>query len=337
MDETTTAFAPGRVNLIGDHTDYTGGLACPMAVDLGTTTTLRRGGDEVRITSDQQPLEAVVPLDVGDPSIVRPRWARYVAGVVSEIRPAAGGTGTMTSTVPVGAGMSSSAALELSVALALGYEGTPMELAMACQRAEHAAVGVPSGLLDQLSSACGREGHVMVVDFTSLDVAHFPLPPEAEVVVVHTGVARELAGSAYADRRAECERAAVEAGPLAAATVDDVERLADPLLRRRARHVVTENARVRAFAAALRDGDLVTAGRLMAESHASLAADFEVTTEPLDTLAARLSALPGVFGARMTGAGFGGCVVALGEPGAVTEGWRVRAVAGARRVIDAIV
>lgn len=334
MDETTTAFAPGRVNLIGDHTDYTGGLACPIAVDLGTTTTLRRGGDVVRIASDQQPIEAVVPLDVVEPSAVKPKWARYVAGVVSVVRPATGGTGTMTSTVPVGAGMSSSAALELSVALALGFEGTPMELAQACQRAEHAAVGVPSGLLDQLASAFGREDHAMVVDFTSLEIQHFPLPPGAEVVVVHTGVARELAGSAYADRRNDCERAAAEIGPLAQATLDDVERLADPVLRRRARHVVTENARVRAFAAALAAGDLVTAGRLMVDSHASLAADFDVTTEALDTLAARLAALPGVFGARMTGAGFGGCVVALAEPGAVTEGWRVRAVSGARRLGD---
>jgi galactokinase len=330
--DTTTAFAPGRVNLIGDHTDYTGGLACPIAVDLGTTTTLTRGGEEVRIASDQQPLEAVVPLDVADPSLVRPRWARYVAGVVSVLRPAVGGTGTMTSTVPVGAGMSSSAALELSVALALGFEGTPLELARLCQRAEHAGVGVPSGLLDQLASACGREGHAMVVDFTSLDIEHVPMPPEAEVVVVHTGVARELAGSEYASRRAGCERAAAEVGPLAEAGLDAVERLADPLLRRRARHVVTENARVRAFAAALRSGDLVAAGRLMGESHESLRKDFEVTTDALDVLAARLTAVPGVFGARMTGAGFGGCVVALAEPGALTEGWRVRAVAGAGRL-----
>ena len=330
--DTTTAFAPGRVNLIGDHTDYTGGLACPIAVDLGTTTTLERGGDVVRLVSDQQPLEAVVPLDVTEPLVVRPKWARYVAGVVSVLRPAVGGVGSMTSTVPVGAGMSSSAALELSVALALGFEGTPFELALLCQRAEHAGVGVPSGLLDQLASACGREGHAMVVDFTTLDVEHVPMPDDGEVVVVHTGVARELAGSAYADRRAECERAAAEIGPLAAADLDAVDRLADPVLRRRARHVVTENARVREFATALRTGDLVAAGRLMGESHASLAADFDVTTEALDTLAARLAATPGVFGARMTGAGFGGCVVALARPGAVTEGWRVRAVAGARRV-----
>ena len=327
--DTTTAFAPGRVNLLGDHTDYTGGLACPIAVDLGTTTTLTRAGPDVRLVSDQQPLEAVVPLDVAQPAAVRPRWARYVAGVVSVLRPSVGGTGTITSTVPVGAGLSSSASLELSVALALGFGGSPLDLARLGQAAEHAAVGVPCGLLDQLASACGREGHAMVVDFTTLAVEHVPLPPGCEVVVVHSGVAREVARSAYAARRAECERAAAEIGPLAAASPDDVERLADPVLRRRARHVVTENARVRAFADALRAGDLMAAGRLMGESHASLGADFDVTTEALDALAARLAGLPGVFGARMTGAGFGGCVVALAEPGAVTEGWRVRAVGGA--------
>lgn len=332
MSDTTTAFAPGRVNLIGDHTDYTGGLACPMALDLGTTVSLTRGGAEVRLVSDQQPVEAVVPVDVRDPMAVRPRWARYVAGVVSVVRPRVGGTGTMTSTLPVGAGLSSSAAMELALALALGFEGSPFELARAGQAAEHAAVGVPCGLLDQLASACGRAGHAMVVDCTALDVEHVPLPPDSEVVVVHTGVARELAGSAYADRRTECERAAAEIGPLASADPDAVEKIDDPLLRRRARHVVSENARVRSFAAALRAGDLPTAGRLMADSHASLAADFDVTTDALDSLAHRLGSMRGVFGARMTGAGFGGCVVALARPGAIREGWRVRAADGARMV-----
>ncbi len=326
---TTRAFAPGRVNLIGDHTDYAGGLACPMAIDLGTTVTLEPGGEVVRLVSDQQPEPAVVPLDVTDPRRVTPPWARYVAGVVSVLRPAVGGTGTVASTVPVGAGLSSSASLELAVALALGFAGAPLDLARAGQAAEHAATGTPTGLLDQVSSAFGRAGHAMVVDFTTLAVEHVPVPPDVEVVVVNSGQ-RELAGSAYAERRAQCEAAAAEIGPLATATEDDVARLADPLLRRRARHVVTENARVRAFAAAFRAGDVVAAGRLMGASHASLATDFEVTTPALDGLAGELRETPGVHGARMTGGGFGGCVVALCEPGAVRAGWRVRAVSGAR-------
>jgi galactokinase len=332
VTDTVRAFAPGRVNLIGDHTDYAGGLACPMAVDLGTTVTVSPGGPLVRLVSDQRPEPAVVPLDVADPSSVEPPWARYVAGVVAVLRPSVGGTGTVTSTVPVGAGLSSSASLELAVALALGFDGIPMDLARAGQSAEHLATGTPTGLLDQMASACGRDGHAMVIDFTALTVEHVPLPPGVEVVVVHSGQERELATSAYAERRAQCAAAAAEIGPLAGATEDDVARLADPVLRRRARHVVTENARVLAFAAALRAGDLTAAGRLMAASHASLAEDFDVTTPALDGLAGELAAIPGVHGARMTGGGFGGCVVALAEPGAVRAGWRVRAVAGAGRV-----
>ena len=325
MEETVRAFAPGRVNLVGDHTDYAGGLACPMAIDLGTTVVLRRGGDVVSLVSEGRGEQAVVPLSVTDPAALSPVWARYVAGVVCELRPAVGGVGTVSTTLPVGAGLSSSAALELSVALALGFTGPPIELARLCQRAEHAAVGVPTGLLDQMASAFGRAGHAMVVDFTSLDVTHVPLPPDAEIVVVDSEQPRMLAGSAYADRREDCVRAAAAIGPLASATLDD------EVLRRRARHVVTENARVRAFAEALAAGDLARAGRLMRESHASLANDFEVTTPVLDRLAERIGETEGVYGVRMTGGGFGGCLVALTRPGALTTGWTVRAVDGARR------
>lgn len=323
------AHAPGRVNLIGEHTDYTGGLAVPMAIDLGTTVTGERGGDAVLLRSADRDEPAVVPLDVADPAALAPEWARYVAGVVAEVRPTVGFTGEVHTTVPIGSGLSSSAALELAVALALGFEGSPLELALATQRAEQVASGVPCGVMDQLASACGVAGHALVVDFTDLTVEPVPVPDGADVVVIHSGQPRALADSAYAERRASCEAAAAVVGPLLHARPADLAAIADPVVRRRARHVVTENERVRAFAAAFRAGDLAAAGELMVASHRSLRDDFEVSTDVLDALVERLLATPGVHGARLTGAGFGGCVVALAEPGALAEGWHVTASAGA--------
>ena len=323
------AFAPGRVNLIGDHTDYTGGLALPMAVEWGTTVEVRRGGSRVELVSSEDPEPAVVDLDVAEPRVVTPAWARYVAGVVAVVRPSQGATGTVSTTLPVGAGLSSSASLEVAVALALGFEGAPEELALACQRAEHLASGVPSGVMDQLASVLGRPGHALLIDFSSLEVVPVPVPPGVDVVVVHSGQARALAGSAYAERRAQCEAAAEVVGPLREASVGDLDRLGDDLLRRRARHVVTENRRVLDFAACLRAGDLVGAGALMVASHASLRDDFEVSTPALDALVAELTATPGVHGARLTGAGFGGCAVALADSSSPVRGWRLHPSAGA--------
>ena len=330
---TVRAFAPGRVNLIGDHTDYTGGLVLPMAVSLGTTVALAPGGEAVRLTSGAEAGEAMVPLAVTDPATVEPAWARYVAGVVSVLRPAVGGTGTVTTTLPVGAGLSSSAALELAVALALGFDGTPLELAQACQEAEQRASGVPCGIMDQLASAAGVAGHALLIDCTTLEIEPVPVPEDVEVVVANSGQARTLAGSAYAERRAQCEAAAETVGPLRDATPEDVARIGDPVLRARARHVVSENARVREVAAALRSGDLHMAGELMTASHVSLRDDFEVSTEALNHLVGKLAFTPGVYGARLTGAGFGGCVVALAEPGAAlpVEAWRLRPGPGASR------
>jgi galactokinase len=158
------------------------------------------------------------------------------------------------------------------------------------------------------------------------------MPQGVDVVVVHSGQTRALVGSAYAERRAQCEAAAAVVGPLRDASEADLARIDDPILRRRARHVVTENARVPAFAACLREGDLSGAGRLMAASHASLATDFEVSTDVLDALVAELSAVDGVYGARLTGAGFGGCVVALADAASPVRGWRLHASSGATRV-----
>jgi galactokinase len=327
---TITAIGPGRVNLIGDHTDYAGGLVLPMAIDLATTVTGKRGGDRVVLTSASEPHPAVVPIDVEDPPSVAPSWARYVAGVVAELRPEVGFTGEVTTTLPVGAGLSSSAALEVAVALALGFDGPPLALAETTQRAEQRASGVPCGIMDQLASAAGVAGHALLIDCHALTVTPVALPDGIEVRVVHSGEARSLAGSAYAERRAAVELAEADLGPLrllrdpAAA-----DALRDPVIARRARHVISENERVRTVAAALPLGDLEAIGAAMAASHASLRDDFEVSTPTLDALVDRLAATDGVIGARLTGAGFGGCVVALARPGAIEEGWRVRGAAGA--------
>ncbi|MGH9277661.1 MAG: galactokinase [Acidimicrobiales bacterium] len=310
----SAARAPGRVNLIGDHTDYTGGWVLPMAIDLETVVDFRPGGgDGVRLTSDHTD---------------DPHWARYVDGVVAVVRPDAAGTGTVRTTIPVGAGLSSSAALEVAVALAIGFAGSPLELARACQRAEHRATGVPSGLMDQLASAAGVAGHALLIDCRSDEVTPVPIAEGVDVVAVHSGQPRTLAGSAYAQRRAQCDAAEAIVGPLRDASLADLVVL-DPILQRRARHVVSENARVLEFAARLRAGDLAGAGALMRESHCSLRDDFEVSTPALDALVDRLLATPGVYGARLTGAGFGGCAVALTVSGVLREGWRLRAADGA--------
>ena len=334
-----TARAPGRINLIGDHTDYTGGLCFPMAIDRGVEIrgATTPGRDVVRLSSETEAGDAVVPLDVGDPARVDPPWARYVAGVVAVLRPAQGFTGTVRSTLPAGVGLSSSAALEVAVALALGAEvDDPARLARLCQAAEHGARGLPTGILDQLASICGVEGHGLVLDCHTVTVRAVPLPPpeEAEWVVLVPRGARTLETSGYGDRVRELAVAEAEIGPLRLADLDAVERLADPVIRRRARHVVTENARVRDFAEAIAAEDLAAAGAAMSASHTSLSADFESSTPVIDLLVDRLGRTPGVLGARITGGGWGGCAVALTRPGAlrdVADAWIVRPSAGASR------
>lgn len=343
------AWAPGRVNLIGDHTDYAGGVALPMAIDLGTRVEGRRGGAVIRLASTATTGAATLATHIDDPAAVTPPWARYAAGVVHELaaagRTVPGFDGVVRSTLPLGAGLSSSASLEVAVALALGFDGTPSELATLCQRAEQTASGVPCGVMDQLASTSGVADHALLMDFAAGTVEPVPLPDDVEVAVVHSGEDRTLVGSAYAERRAACERAAAAIGPLAHAAPDDVAAVPDPTDRARARHVISECARVRSTVQALRADDLTSAGRCFVESHVSLRDDFAVSSPALDALVDELIAMPGVYGARLTGAGFGGCVVALVAPGTVAQvtddlvrlpsgrdarGWLVRAVDGAR-------
>ncbi len=320
---------------MGDHTDYADGFALPMAIDLGTTIVGRPVDDRVRLTSDgfdgRVEVGAASPDDRPGPEL--PDWGRYVAAVITEVGPTRGFDGRVSTTIPIGAGLSSSAALEVAVALAVGSTLPPVDLALACQRAEHAASGVPCGVMDQLTSICGVEGHALLVDFRALTYDLVALPSSAEIVVIHSGQSRELAGSAYADRRRQVADAEREIGPLRDADLDDIGAIRDPVARARARHVVTENARVPAFAAALTSEDLREAGSIMAASHASNRDDFEASTPVVDALVDRLTATPGVFGARLVGGGFGGCVLTLTEPGVLTEGWKVQASGGASSVL----
>ena len=323
--------APGRVNLIGDHTDYTGGLVFPMAIDRGITITYEHAGSQIRLTSDAEAdmVDIALPVTV-EPTSVTPPWGTYVAAMARELGASEGITGTMASTIPSGAGLSSSAALECAVGLALGFAGAPAELALAAQRAEHVATGVPTGIMDQLCIASAIPGHATMIDCSTLSVTQVAVPDEVDIVVEFVAH-RTLVGSAYADRVAECARAEEVLGPLRDTDLDAVATATlDDTVRRRARHVVAENDRVRRFADAIAAGDHSEAGRLMTASHASLRDDFDTATPQMDAAVERLVRSPGVFGARMTGGGFGGCVVALAEPGRLRSGWVVQPAAGAR-------
>ena len=309
--------AHGRVNLIGDHTDYTGGWVLPMLIDAHTTIS----GDVVdeprwTLTSDDDPDPVDLSLPVTAPAAITPAWGRYVAGVLYEIarsgRSVRGFRGRVTTDLPIGSGLSSSAALEIAVArVALRDDSiTDVELARLCQRAEQVASGVPCGIMDQLCIASGRPNHATLIDCTNLTVENCPIP--GSVRVTYEFIApRRLAGSEYTTRVAEAERATALLGPLRHAHPDDVRGLADPVLRRRARHIVTENRRVLAFAEAMRASDIRAMGELMIESHRSLQSDYETSNAIMDAAVERLLAQPDVLGARMTGGGFGGCVVAL--------------------------
>ncbi|MGH8995113.1 MAG: galactokinase [Acidimicrobiales bacterium] len=312
------AHAPGRVNLIGDHTDYNAGLALPMALRMGVEARFRPDGSEllsIRTDLDPQPVE----IGLNGTATAVPRWARLTQVLIREVGPSSGGRIEVRSDLPVGVGLSSSAALGVALALVLGAPPEPVAIARLCQRAE-SVIGVPVGLMDPLVAMQAQAGYAALIDFESLETTQVPVPEDAEFTIVDPGSPRLLDASPYAERRAQCEAAAALLGrPLGRCSGGDVVRLDDPLLVRRARHVVSEVERVRSFASSLGTGDLEAAGALMTESHASLRDDFEVSTPLLDRMVEDLGARPGVLGARVTGAGFGGCIVVLARPGTVIE------------------
>jgi galactokinase len=297
------ARAPGRVNLIGEHTDYNEGLVLPMAIGLECRV-VAEPSDRWLATSRQ--MGETAPIDRTQPG----HWSHYLAGIAAEF----GARGkplhlTIDSQVPTGGGLSSSASLEVAAALAIAGEIDPLELVARTNKVEREFVGLPCGVMDQYASVFGREGHAVLLDCRTVTSEYVPLPDVA-VIAVNTMVKHELAGSAYRDRVRECREAAESLG--VASLRDATE---TPSMPPRARHVVSEIRRVREFAAACRAGDLAAMGRLMLESHASLRECYEVSCPELDFLVAESAGFPRVWGARLTGGGFGGCIVALVERG----------------------
>ena len=319
MPDRVRAFAPGRVNLIGEHTDYNGGLALPFAVAAGVTVTaVANGGPSIDAHAldlgehDRFGVEGVEPAD---------GWRAFVRGAVAEVQaagyPVAGATLSISGTIPRGGGLSSSAALEVALALALiaiAGEDPPGAIALArlCSRIEHDWVGARTGLLDQLASLCGRDGHGVLIDFDAMRLEPVAIElAEHRLVTLDSGERHAIAGSGYNDRRAECEAACEALGiaTLRAATPEAVEALPEPL-RRRARHVLTENERVRAAVEAVRCGEAAALGALLSASHASLRDDYDVSTPAVERAVQRLLDA-GALGARVVGGGFGGNVLGL--------------------------
>jgi galactokinase len=312
-----TFRAPGRVNLMGDHTDYNQGLCLPVAIDEEcVVTAVPATGERIVARSAQLDGEVVVAVDgTTDSRTVDPGWGGLVAGVVRVLAPRVGGelppsAVVIQSTVPVGSGLSSSSAMSVALMLALadaaGLALEPLELARLARAAEVAVTGVEIGLMDQLASVFGREGHALLVDCRDDAVEPVPIAPEVALLVVHCGLPRTVADSEYAARRAECQAIAARLGVGSLRDVTAEQVVDEP----RARHVVSENGRVRETATALADGDLGRLGPLFLASHQSLRDDYGVSTRELDVLVDALVDA-GASGARLTGAGFGGCVVAV--------------------------
>ena len=334
MTHEVERFAPGRVNLIGEHTDYSGGLVLPVAIDLGTTITGRSDPARIalRSTADRTAVELAAD---GSDNDTPGGWAGYVAAIARLLaergRPAVGLVAEVDSTLPIGAGLSSSAALLVAVASSLcdvaDFDVEPLELAHLVRHAERLAVGVPCGLMDPAAILFARRGCALFLDCATEEHRPVPLAPDLAIVVLDSGVRHRLADSGYADRRAELERALAaigrrDASGLGAAEAAELAEAAglDGVEARRLRHVVTENERVRECVAALESGRNVedVLRRSFRAGHDSLRDDFEVSTPELDLLV-ELAADAGAIAARMTGGGFGGSVIALVDARDATE------------------
>jgi galactokinase len=337
--------APGRVNLIGEHTDYNDGFVMPAAIELSVWAAIAPRDDRKLVVHSENFAEsAEIDLDDHDP---RPRshWSDYVQGVammLDRTYPSLRGANLLISgEVSIGSGLSSSAAIEVATGFALlensGLPVDRVELAKLCRRAENEFVGARVGIMDQFISCCGHAGRALMLDCRSLDYRLLPIPPDVSLVICNTMLKHDLASSEYNTRRAECEegvrllsRRLPQVRALRDVRVEDLDRYSGdlpPTIYRRCHHVVTENVRVLDAAAALETADLKTFGRLMAESHISLKNDYEVSCPELDLMVELAGQVSGVHGARMTGGGFGGSTVNLVDKESV-EGFR-RSVANA--------
>jgi galactokinase len=328
--------APGRANLLGGHTDYNDGYVLPVALDRAAwIVATPADGSEVRLCALNLDEDAAFSLDRIPPS--SGEWADYPRGVAWALQDdgleLTGMEAVLSSSVPVGSGLSSSAAIEVAFAytwqVLSGFERDRRELALLCQRAENVYVGVNCGILDQMASTLGAEGYARLLDCRTLESELVPLPQDVAIVVVDTKVRRSLTSSEYNVRRAQCEEAVSvlseylpDIRALRDVSSSDLERFKEHLpetVYRRARHIVADNERVLQAAEALRAGDVAAVGVLMRACHISLRDDYEVSSPELDVLAEAAWEVAGCYGARLTGAGFGGCTVALVAEGAVSD------------------
>ena len=326
-------FSPGRVNLIGEHIDYNGGLVLPAALSLGISAAVRRRSDGiVRLRSANETGEARIELKEIK-KVKSVRWANYPAGVmkylINDGNKLTGCDALLMSDLPESSGLSSSAALEILTAYMMLYPLGPekidrVSMSLLCQKVENEFIGVNCGIMDQFAVALGKKDHAILLNTNTLEYKYIPFDlGKCLLLIMNTKKKRELADSKYNQRRAECEAALAiiqKTRPiktLVEADAEDLISIEDPTLRKRARHVITENKRVQKSISALGNGELATFGNLMCASHDSLKGDYEVTGFELDTIVSEALALPSCLGARMTGAGFGGCAIALVQKNAV--------------------
>jgi galactokinase len=324
MKKSVVAFAPGRVELLGNHTDYNEGLVLAAAIDLGVTVRAEKlDADVIEVSSETNGREVSVLLKKLERLKEEP-WANYPIGVIKILREAGFEIGGLrlrvSSNLPLGSGLSSSAAFEVATAVAalelFGLSIEPMVLAQLCQKAENQFVGVRCGLLDQASSVFGKEGEVILLDFRAITARTVPLSPGVALLLVDSGVPHQLTGGEYNERRSQCQAAAAALGVKALRDVTSAKVSSaslDPLIRARALHITGEDERVLAGVAALASSQMEVFGQLMFQSHESSRRNFENSTAFLDALVEIAATINGVLGARLTGGGFGGSTIWLVE------------------------